>query len=270
MAAPVFNIGYINLVDLILRCICHNCGKVKTLTSEDQQLKMMKVAAIAAPTKRLRAIASLLGPVSKCSQTEKDGEIVGCGSFIPVKIMIREKVRVFVELRSRREAVEYEYDAKKVRSIFSKIDSDGRKLLGFTCSRPSDFFIEALVVCPPQVRTAVELGPEKSAEDDITKGYKTVVDLNNQVKKGLQGYKRLLVQLEIQKVIASMTVKLDKQFLPSLDSKNKNKKVNPKSVKSIQERLTSKEGRFRQNLMGKRVNFSARTVISPDSQLDLD
>ena len=97
-----------------------------------------------------------------------------------------------------------------------------------------------------------------------------MVDLNNQVKKGLQGYKRLLVQLEIQKVIASMTVKLDKQFLPSLDSKNKNKKVNPKSVKSIQERLTSKEGRFRQNLMGKRVNFSARTVISPDSQLDLD
>ena len=67
-----------------------------------------------------------------------------------------------------------------------------------------------------------------------------------------------------------MMVKLDKQYLPSLDSKNNKKKVNPKSVKSIQERLTSKEGRFRQNLMGKRVNFSARTVISADSQLDLD
>ena len=185
MAAPVFNIGYIHLVDLILRCICHNCGKVKTLSTEEQQLKMMKVAAIAAPTKRLRAIASLLGPLSKCTQSEQDGELVGCGSYIPVKIMIREKVRVYVELRSRREAVEHEYDAKKVRSIFSKIDSNGRKLLGFTCSRPSDFFIEALVVCPPQVRTSVELGPEKSAEDDITNSYRKVVELNNQVKKGL-------------------------------------------------------------------------------------
>jgi DNA-directed RNA polymerase II subunit RPB1 len=43
-----------------------------------------------------------------------------------------------------------------------------------------------------------------------------------------------------------------------------------RKIKSIEERLKSKEGRFRQHLMGKRVDFSARSVISPDSNLALD
>lgn len=43
-----------------------------------------------------------------------------------------------------------------------------------------------------------------------------------------------------------------------------------KKLKSIKERLKGKEGRFRQNLMGKRVDFSSRSVISPDSNIALD
>lgn len=48
------------------------------------------------------------------------------------------------------------------------------------------------------------------------------------------------------------------------------KKKTLKAIKSIEERLKSKEGRFRQHLMGKRVDFSARSVVSPDSNLALD
>jgi DNA-directed RNA polymerase II subunit RPB1 len=48
------------------------------------------------------------------------------------------------------------------------------------------------------------------------------------------------------------------------------KKKNPKTCKSISDRIKGKEGRFRQNLMGKRVDFSARSVISGDSNLALD
>ena len=46
--------------------------------------------------------------------------------------------------------------------------------------------------------------------------------------------------------------------------------TNKKPMKSIKQRLKGKEGRFRQNLMGKRVDFSARSVVSPDSNLALD
>ena len=84
-----------------------------------------------------------------------------------------------------------EYSALKVRSIFEKIDPSARKLLGFTVSKPSDFMISTLVVAPPQVRTSVELGPEKRAEDDITNAYARIVELNNQIKQGVDGFKRL-------------------------------------------------------------------------------
>ena len=55
-----------------------------------------------------------------------------------------------------------------------------------------------------------------------------------------------------------------------VDSKNGYRKKAELRVKSIEERLQAKDGRFRQHLMGKRVDFSARSVISPDPNIDLD
>lgn len=74
--------------------------------------------------------------------------------------------------------------------------------------------------------------------------------------------------LDIEKLIASIMVSVDKLNISSLQNTRKKKKTH--KIKSIEERLKSKEGRFRQHLMGKRVDFSARSVISPDSNLALD
>lgn len=71
----------------------------------------------------------------------------------------------------------------------------------------------------------------------------------------------------MEKIIASIMVKVDRVNLQKPGGK---KKKTMKKIKSIQERLKSKEGRFRQHLMGKRVDFSARSVVSPDSNLALD
>ena len=56
----------------------------------------------------------------------------------------------------------------------------------------------------------------------------------------------------------------------NVDSKKGNRNKVELPVKSIEERLQAKDGRFRQHLMGKRVDFSARSVISPDPNIDLD
>jgi len=71
--------------------------------------------------------------------------------------------------------------------------------------------------------------------------------------------------LEIQ--VASIMQKVDAKKSTGTRLKVKQ---NSKEVKSFSERLKGKEGRFRQHLMGKRVDFSARSVISPDSNLALD
>lgn len=73
----------------------------------------------------------------------------------------------------------------------------------------------------------------------------------------------------MEKIIASIMVKVDRVNLQKPGGGGKKKKT-LKAIKSIEERLKSKEGRFRQHLMGKRVDFSARSVVSPDSNLALD
>ena len=137
-------------------------------------------------------------------------------------------------------------------------------------TKPSDLLISVLAIAPPQIRTSVELGPEKRAEDDITNVYSKIIRLNNEIKQGLDSYKKNINVREIQKLAASIMVKLDKRYLPVLKDKFLSRRKNVRKIKSIEERLTSKEGRFRQNLMGKRVDFSARTVISPDPNLEID
>lgn len=154
--------------------------------------------------------------------------------------------------------------------IFDKIKLGTRNALGFTVTKPSDLLISILAIAPPQIRTSIELGPEKRAEDDITNVYSKIIKLNNEIKHGIDSAKKIINMREIQKLAACIMVKLDKRYMPVLKDKYAKKRKTVKKIKSIEERLTSKQGRFRQNLMGKRVDFSARTVISPDPNLEID
>ena len=104
----------------------------------------------------------------------------------------------------------------------------------------------------------------------MTHAYNRIVFLNNEIRNGVDGFKRINHMKEIQKIASAIMIQLDRRYLPLMKERFGKKKNTKRHIKSIEERLTSKAGRFRQNLMGKRVDFSARTVITPDSQIDLD
>lgn len=157
-----------------------------------------------------------------------------------------------------------------MKGILEKIETGDAKILGFTSSKPANLVISVVPVAPPQIRPPVELGPEKRAEDDITNAYTRIVAYNNQIKQGLDSYKKNLNLKEIQKIVGAIMVKLDQKYLPSLKEKSNNRKEFARKIKSLEERLISKEGRFRQHLMGKRVDFCARSVITPDPFIALN
>lgn len=165
---------------------------------------------------------------------------------------------------------EYSYTAQKVYTIFSKIAEEDATLLGFTKSKPCDLLISTLAVAPPQIRPSIEMNPEKKAEDDITITYARIVALNNDLKNCIETTERAAKILDIERLIASIMVTVDRITINSIQTTNSKKKKKAHKIKSIEERLKAKEGRFRQHLMGKRVDFSARSVISPDSNLALD
>ena len=135
-------------------------------------------------------------------------------------------------------------------------------------TKPIDLMIKSLAVPPPQIRPSIEMNPERKAEDDITSTYVRIITLNKDIQTdSYQMVDRSHKIDDLERLIASIMIKLDRTKIER-SSLYQRKKI--KNIKSISDRLKGKEGRFRQNLMGKRVDFSARSVISPDSNLALD
>lgn len=98
--------------------------------------------------------------------------------------------------------------AEQAMTLFQKIRADEAKVLGFTRdSMPKDLIIKSLLVCPPQVRPAIEMNPARVAQDQYTKIYKKIIQRNNEIKacKSAQEQDRLLPELlrEVAKLIDS-------------------------------------------------------------------
>lgn len=160
---------------------------------------------------------------------------------------------------------------KEARDVFKSISSGDVRLLGLSneYARPEWMIITVLPVPPPPVRPSVLVGgsgTNQRGEDDLTYKLAEIVRANQNVARcqvdgvghGLHEFEALLqyhVATYMDNDIAGQPKAMQKSNRP---------------VKAIRGRLKGKEGRLRQNLMGKRVDFSARTVITGDPNLSLD
>jgi len=152
--------------------------------------------------------------------------------------------------------------------ILKKISSEDCFALGFDPSRarPDWMILTYLAVCPPQVRPSVAFDATLKSEDDLTFQYAQILKANNLLKKqeeqGAAGH----IINETASLLQFYVATLMNNELSSAQSKHKN----GRPIKALSSRLKGKEGRLRGNLMGKRVDFSARSVITPNPNLSLD
>jgi len=158
---------------------------------------------------------------------------------------------------------------EQAKSILEKITPEHLEKMGLSKqnSNPSNMIIEDLAVAPPPVRPSVAMTNSMRSEDDLTVAYKNIVKINNEIKRASEaGSPETSIKdmrAVLQFCVASV---MDNDSHGSTQAKHKT----GKPIKSIRARLKGKEGRLRGNLMGKRVDFSARTVITPDPNLRLD
>jgi DNA-directed RNA polymerase II subunit RPB1 len=132
-------------------------------------------------------------------------------------------------------------------------------------AHPAWMIIKNLPVAPPPVRPSV--ATTARSEDDLTHAYFEIIKMNNKLQSQLNkgGTESTIKDLRecIQYYVATL---MDNEIQGIIPQKQKS----GRSLKAIRARLRGKEGRMRGNLMGKRVDFSARTVITPDPNLQLD
>lgn len=277
LAKPVFHVGFIAKIKKVCECVCMHCGKL--LLDEHNEL-MRQALAIKDSKKRFAAIWTLCKTKMVCETdvpSEDDPtQLVsrgGCGNTQPT---IRKDglklVGSWKKDRATGDADEPELrvlSTEEILNIFKHISVKDFTSLGFNevFSRPEWMILTCLPVPPPPVRPSISFNESQRGEDDLTFKLADILKANISLETlehngaphhAIEEAESLLqfhVATYMDNDIAGQPQALQKSGRP---------------VKSIRARLKGKEGRIRGNLMGKRVDFSARTVISGDPNLELD
>lgn len=132
--------------------------------------------------------------------------------------------------------------------------------------RPEWMILDVLPVLPPDLRPLVPLEGGRFASSDLNELYRRVLNRNIRLRR--------LLEIEAPEVIIKNEKRMLQESVDALvDNGRRGQPVrgtNKRSLKSLSEMLRGKQGRFRQNLLGKRVDYSARSVIVVDPELKMD
>jgi DNA-directed RNA polymerase subunit beta' len=134
--------------------------------------------------------------------------------------------------------------------------------------RPEWMFVRSLPVIPPGLRPMVALEGGRHATSDVNDLYRRVINRNNRLKKLLEiNAPDVILRNEKRILQEAVDALIDNSIAKSDTAMNQTQK---RALKSLSDNLKSKQGLFRQNLLGKRVDYSGRSVIVVGPQLKLN
>lgn len=286
LARPVYHVGFIDDVVKILRCVCYHCSR---LLVNPLNHNFKRALSIKDPETRLRCIHNLCRSLKKCETGEESkigelmenlglennegSDVTGCGGLLPK--YTRKGLGIEIEYPEGMDDLPGSGDRKQKLSalrayeILRNISDKDVRLMGLdpTYARPEWLVVSVLPVPPPHVRPSVDVDGTTRSEDDLTHLLTTIVKdnmmLENCILKGepphiIEQFEQLL-QFRVTGFFDNERADMPRETQRS-----------GRPLKTLKQRLKGKEGRLRGNLMGKRVDFSARTVITADPNLSID
>jgi DNA-directed RNA polymerase subunit beta' len=132
-------------------------------------------------------------------------------------------------------------------------------------SRPEWMILEVIPVIPPELRPLVPLDGGRFATSDLNDLYRRVINRNNRLKR--------LIELRAPDIIVRNEKRMLQEAVDALFDNGRRGRIitgaNKRPLKSLSDMLKGKQGRFRQNLLGKRVDYSGRSVIVVGPELKL-
>ena len=156
-----------------------------------------------------------------------------------------------------------------VRDWFEDIPDEDLEVLGIDAedSRPEWMILTVLPVPPVTTRPSITLDNGQRSEDDLTHKLVDIIRINQRFMENREaGAPQLIIEDLWELLQYHVTTFVDNEISGTPPARHRS----GRPLKTLSQRLKGKEGRFRGSLSGKRVNFSARTVISPDPTLSLN
>jgi len=244
---PVIHVGYAKEVYNLLRMTCRSCSRL--LIPEDE-LKQYDIENIRDFEREEieKAAMKVSNSEKKCPHCEAE----------------QKKIK-FVRPYSYYEG-EDKLLVTDVEERFGKIIDNDLRYLHMEI-RPEWMTLETIPVLPITTRPSITLESADRSEDDLTHKLVDILRINQRLEENINSG---APQLIIEDLWALLQYHVATYFDNGITGIPPSRHRSGRPLKTIAQRLKSKEGRFRKNLSGKRVNFSARTVISPDPNLSIN
>ncbi len=170
--------------------------------------------------------------------------------------LVQEKEDLLKELAETKSELKPKKIIKRLKVVESFIDSG---------NRPEWMILDVVPVIPPELRPLVPLDGGRFATSDLNDLYRRVINRNNRLKR--------LIELRAPDIIVRNEKRMLQEAVDALFDNGRRGRVitgaNKRPLKSLSDMLKGKQGRFRQNLLGKRVDYSGRSVIVTGPELKL-
>ncbi|KAK4136582.1 beta and beta-prime subunits of DNA dependent RNA-polymerase [Trichocladium antarcticum] len=288
LARPVFHPGFIKRTKKLLEIVCHNCSKVLADRSDPQYAAAMKIRD---PKRRFKLVWDICKSKKRCdndppkqaddgefnpnSVGKQDSSHGGCGNAQPV--IRQQALTLWGHVESKDEDGVKTKEKKVVTpetalNIFRRMKDEEMIDIGLNVSqaRPEWMIITVLPVPPPPVRPSISMdgtGTGMRNEDDLTYKLGDIIRANGNVRQAITEGSPQHIITDFENLLQyHVATYMDNDIAGQPQALQKS----GRPVKAIRARLKGKEGRLRGNLMGKRVDFSARTVITGDANISLD
>ena len=265
LARPVFFIQHIKEIMKISKTICYKCSKLLINKNDHKHVHDMS------PEKKWNYVYNAASKAKRCGDLSENG----CGCKQPSSIKLEGMAtimatwdKVDAEDGGEPTSVQLRLTPEIIVKTFRRISDEDVSFMGFSplWSRPEWMVCQVLPVPPPSMRPSVKLDAQQRSEDDLTHIYSNIIKYNRDLADKIANEAS-------PNVIEGLSTQL--QYFIAMIVNNKVKGADSlrqrsgRPLQCITGRLNSKGGRIRGNLMGKRVDFSARSVITGDPNLSI-
>ncbi len=256
LARPVVHIKFIDIILDLLRLTCKECGRLlipETKIAEiKNELKNIDLYGSDAERRQyLKHTIASLRTITKCPHCQ--------AKQLKVKL---EKPTTFMEGERRLSPIE-------IRDRFERITDDDLAVIGINAkvARPEWVVLTVLSIPPVTMRPSITLESGERSEDDLTHKLSDIIRINQRLFENINaGAPEIIVEDLWDLLQYHVTTFFDNDVSQLPPARHRS----GQPLKTLTSRIKSKEGRIRHNLAGKRTNFSARSVISPDPKIEIN